>query len=409
MYVYDYNVIKGQILKLKKNLPPNVRVYYSVKANPNIAILRIMKKFGLGAQIVSLGEFTGAKRAGFNGDDVIFCGSIKSDNEIRQAIKHGIDLIGVESFFELQRLNKIVNGFSRPKKQKIIIRLDPSDFNAKSSLPRRQKVLGFGLSLDELKKILIRFPGAFPSLDLKGIHIYQIRDVFDSGVLAENTERVFSIVLDLEKQSGLHFETVNIGGGFGSNSRSELQVLDFGRRLRELISKYSFADRKIILELGRYLVNNAGSFITDIIDLQKINNRQIIAVSGIVNCIIRALGPPDGIARFRDNIQNYPIDILSPSRSGPSVSSLVRGQSSTTADIFGRNFLCEFAIPPSKIGDLIRIRGVGAYGLTQSLLSFCSRPTAAEFLLINGKLELIRDKGEAGDFLLHQRIPSTLK
>lgn len=404
-YVYDYETIKGQILKLKKNLPANVKVFYSVKANPNIAILRIMKNFGLGAEIVSLGELAASQKAGFKPGEIILAGSTKTEGELL-AVKREVKLITLESIFEIQRLNRLAQNLG--KRPAVILRLDLQN-SKKESLQGRRLVSNFGIALNEAEKILGDFSRKFPYLDLEGIHVYGSSRIYNSNILTEITDRIFSVVQDFERKFNLNFKIINLGGGFGSDIRRELNVVGFSQKLKDLIRQYHFNDRQIILELGRFLVNRAGFYLTRIIEIKKRNGINFLMVEGLLTHLNKILNDPrPQLQQFREDINNFSVEIL-PWRKRKLYPAVICGQMSSVADTFGRGFTCQFQLSEAKPGDFVVIRGVGAYGLTQALTFFGSRSLAAEFLLINEKLELIRDKGKPDDFLSHQRIPPVLK
>lgn len=403
-YVYDYDVIENQILKLKKNLPKNVDLFYSAKANPNISILKIMNNFDLNVEIVSLGELSAIKKARFKLNKVLFAGSTKTDQEMTLAIKSGVNLFSLESFSEIERINKIARSLN--KKVDVILRVD---FNCALSkeCKKQTKVSGFGLTLEELKEVINVFFKKFPFLNLKGIHVYKDSRVSDPNFLLETINIVFSIIKDVERKYKLDFEIIDIGGGFEANIKKELLVDDYCKKLNTLIKKYNFNNKKIILELGRYLVNNSGTYVTEVISLKEKDGINFIIVKGIFNHLLRALSDKPDKNHFIELKDNFIVEIL-PRQKKPLFPTVIRGQMSSSVDTFGRGFNCRFLLPYSSSGDFLLIKGVGAYGLTQALSLFGSHSIASEFLIFNNKLELIRDKSKPEDLILRQRIPSFL-
>jgi len=411
-YVYDFDLVKKQILKLKENLPSNVKLYYAAKANPNIAILRIMKNFGLAVEVSSLGEFLASNKAGLKPAQTLFAGSTKSDQELLIAIKKGIDLMSIESLPELQRLETIARRIG--KKQNIILRLKLKMAFKKEDFSGRMLVRSFGLSLTEANEILDDFSKKFPHLNLKGFHVYEVTRLCDVDVLVKIVDQIFLIVQRLEKKFKLHLPIIDIGGGFGSTVRQELSVITFCQRLKKLIKQYNFNNREIILELGRYLINPAGTYLSRIIEVRKNKKTNFLIIEGIVNHLSTKISDHFG-GEFSKLVEsaimkgdyNFGIELL-PHLKGQIYPSVICGQLSSSSDILGQTTDCRFPLPQAKVGDLIVIRYVGAYGLTQAMTLFGSRPLASEFLLINNKLELIRDKMSAQDFISNQRIPSVL-
>jgi len=352
-----------------------------------------MNNFGLGLEIISEGEFLAAQKAGFKPDEMLFGGSTRSDSELNLIAHKNIGLISLESISEVKRLNKIAKIFGR--KIKVLLRFQPDE---------RYR---YGNSLKDLDKMLVNFSGRFPFLVLKGIHEYVQSRVYSVRPFIGQLDHFFSIISHLEKKSKLDFKFLDIGGGFGSDMQNDFPGTIFAKKLSRLVRSRDLGEKKIILELGRYLVNRSGSFFTRVIEVRKGFDTRFIVVQGLINYLIKIFGGTEESRRFLGDIREYKVEILS-SKRGKNFPSVICGQMSSGADTFGRGLNCKFLLPDAESGDIVAIKGVGAYGLTQGVNAFGSRPIAAEFLLINGKLELIRDKGGPEDFLQHQRIPKLL-
>lgn len=402
-YIYDYETIKGQILKLKKYLPENVKVYYSVKANPNVAILKIMKNFEVGAEILSLGELEACRMAEMKPDKIIFAGSTKSDEEFLAAVKINAGLISVESDSEIERLNKIVKRLG--KKACTLLRVSLKSVSG--SALDNYSVFNYGFPRNKAKTFFKKKFKSFFNLDFKGIHVYDKNRIYNTDDLIRKTDEIFSFVKKLEKRRCLSFEVVDIGGGFGADTSKELPAADFCQKLKKLIEKYNFGRKQIILELGRYFTAKAGVYVTRIIEERKQNNINFLVVESIVNHLNRAFVDSEIKQRFLTNIKEIKANIL-PKRGGEPLSYVISGQMSSLSDVFGRTYKCFFDFPQPRPGDFLIISGVGAYGLNQGLVLFGSRPIASEFLLINGKLELVKNTIGPKDLLSYQRIPFVL-
>jgi diaminopimelate decarboxylase len=393
-YVYDYKIIKGQILKLKKNLPLNVKVFYSVKVNPNITILRIMKNFGTGAEIISEGEFLAARKAGFGPGELLFGGSIRSDSELALLANENIGLISLESLAEIRRLNKLAGILNR--KIKVLLRFSPDERSR------------YGNSFNDLENILSNFSSKFPFLILRGIHEYVQGRVYEPGILIGHLNHFFSQIILLEKKFNLSFEIIDIGGGFGNSEDKEFPLPKFCRKLDHLLEKYSFENRKIILELGRYLVAKSGFYVTKIIECRRPKRINYLIAEGIVNNYYAAMLNKSPQRYWP--VDDFKIEILGRSSAGRKLYRTgVCGQMSSAADIIGRDNKSYFFLPEARPDDLLVIKGVGAYGLTWAHSLIGTRSIAAEFILFNNKLELIRDKVEPADLLDYQRIPAFLR
>ena len=394
-YVYNYETIKGQILKLRKYLPANVKVYYSAKVNPSIAILKIMKNFGLGAEIISQGEFLASQKAGFKSKELLFGGSTRSDLELSLAADKGL-VVSLESAAEAKRLNKISKILRRGTN--VLLRFNPNE------------KWRHGSSLKDLDKIIKGFSNKFPFLILQGIHEYIQGRVYNTEILLKNLNHFFSIILQLERKFNLKFEVIDIGGGFGSVETKELSVPDFCKGLIPLLKKYGFRKRKIILELGRYFVARSGFYVTRIIEYKRRQDGLVFLINeGLVNNLYVVV-PAKISPKYFWPVDDIEIEVIGRGGQAKQLNpTIVCGQMSSLADVIGRNYKSYFLLPAGKPGDLVIIKGVGAYGLTWAHSLVGTRPIAAEFMLFNNKLELIRDKVEPADLLNYQRIPAFLR
>ena len=390
-YVYDYEKIRNQVLSLKKRLPENIKIFYSIKANPNISIIKIMRVLGLGGEVVSLGEFLATKKARIKAQDVIYAGGFKTNEELKKVIKENIGLISLESFREAKRTNQIAKNLK--KRQKVILRICTGQERG-----RFKKYFSFtyGIPIEDLNWVIPHFK-KLKNLKLLGLHLYEGSRVLDSEFLLKKTEELFKLVDDLERKFAINLQTINIGGGFGIRN---FPLIQYGRGLRGLVKRFGFEDREIILELGRYLVAESGTFVTEIIEKKETKQRKHLIVKGLMNCLLRVFDPKGGKGRVVENFKDYPIFVLQKRKSRRLEKVRIFGQLSSVVDSFG----LEIELPKLNEEDFILIQNIGGYGLTQAFSYFGSREMATEFLFIDGGFKLIRDKGKPEDFLINQNF-----
>lgn len=374
-FIYDSRIIKRQFLKLNNYLPRNFRLFYSVKANPNIAILKILRLLGANAEISSAGELSRVIKAGFSPDQIIFTGPGKTDEELESALKRRIHLVVVESINEIERINKIAQRLKIT--QNILIRINPffmvEEYSSMFSMTGEKKK--FGIDEKELPEI-IRNIKKFKRINLLGLHSFLASNIFDHKLIVDGTEHLFKIVRDVELKFKLHFPIIDIGGGlpvdYSSQNKSQFDIKDLSFRLKGLVGKYKFKDKDIFLESGRFLVAQAGEYIAKVIDKKNSGGKKIIIIDGGMNHLSKA-------ALLRNSHQ---VDTLAVSRK--------KSRSRENVDLVGNlntpvDLLTKTNLPRVEIGDLVAIKNVGAYGLSTGMVFFSSRPLPKEYLLLENK------------------------
>lgn len=374
-FLYDSDVIKKQFLELKKFLPSNFQVFYSVKANPNTHILNIFKKLGAGVEISSAGELLVVFKAGFSRNKIIFTGPGKTDEELKMALGKKIYLIIAESIRETERIEKFCQRLNT--KQNLLLRINPS-FSIHQSFSMFPMAGGgqkFGIDEEKLPA-LINLIKKLRYVNLLGLHLFPASNIFDEKIILKNTEHLFKLTNSLESKFKINLPIVDIGGGLAVNysTDAKFNVKNLYRGLTSLTRKYRFGNKKILLESGRFLVGEAGGYIAEVVDKKVSRRERFVVINGGVNHISRATLAKD----------NHKIEVLGRGRSMKKEIVNVVGNLNTPTD-----FITRALLPKIEIGDLISIKNVGAYGLTSGMLLFSSRPVPREYLLLDGKLKMI--------------------
>jgi len=346
-------------------------ICFSVKANSNIEILRILKKIGSGADVVSGGELLKALKSGIRPNKIVFSGVGKTEEELRLAIKKNILLINVESENEAVLIDKI-SGQMR-KKTSIGVRLNP-DINA----PTHKKISTgkaedkFGLS----KKNLINFClnlGKLKNLKLDAISVH-----IGSQILSENPfKKTLKVLAEIILKTKINFKFVDLGGGFGiayKKGDKKIKLNNYARLVEKFKKRYNC---KIIFEPGRAIVGNSAILVTKIQYLKKGANKTFAILNAGMNDFMRP-------ALYDATHNIFPI--IKNNKKNKGILEFVGPICETTCKFIKyKNY--------QKVGqlDYVAIMDVGAYGASLSS-NYNTKPLIAELLVNKGKTKVIRKR-----------------
>lgn len=367
-FVYDLDIVEKKYQMLRKRLAGNVKIFYALKANGNVAVAEKLAKLGCGADIASEGEFLIAKKAGFK--DIIFSGPGKQEHEISNA--RGILSYHLESLEEARRIAKLLSG------QRIGVRINTS-FEVRNGIfsttggPQK-----FGIDEEKIAETIREIK----KLDLKvaGIHCYAASGVLDAGLLVKNIDYIIRIVKRLETELKMTFEYVDIGGGLGVpyNDEKPVDIDKFCNYVNEFAGK-----REVWIELGRFLVAESGIFITKIVDIKESRGQKIAITDAGINNLLRP-------AIY---CQHPIIAIKAPAEKSEDYQ--VGGPLCTPMDFFGKNV----KLPKLEVGDLLAVLNTGAYGFSQSMPFFLGHPIAGEVAVEQGRIIKARKSIPAKEYL----------
>jgi diaminopimelate decarboxylase len=378
-YLYDTSIMQDKIKQLKKLMPEQVDIYYAAKANPHQNFLKAAMDAGAkGIEIASMGEGQKAVDAGFSYDQILFTGPGKSEEELVWSVENEIHKVHIESLTEAHRLNKICE--ERGKTQDILVRVNPNfDIHgAQTKFSGDSSKFGIDEDLfaDALNDIL-----ALPHLNFKGLHVYAASGVLQVEDLLENCRRVFTLARDIEAQhEDLRCDIIDFGGGFGIDymeTGADFSVETYANELQKMIDGYGFADRKFILELGRYLTADSGWYITDILDIKNSLGKKQVICRG-------------GSHHFRRPVAlniNHPLVVI------PQNQPKIFDKQMSVKDefVYIGGPLCNGSadklapkgaqIKEAHIGDILVVGLAGAYGYSMSHLNFLSHPYPDEIFV----------------------------
>jgi diaminopimelate decarboxylase len=396
-YLYDAEMIRERARRVVGALETDL--LYSVKANPSLAVAQILAGVpGIGAEVASAGELAVALAAGFDPRSVLFAGPGKTDHELDRLVEAGILADNVESLAEIDRLAGAANRAEAVAG--VGLRLNPAAQLMGAQMRMGGTASQFGIGEEDLEAAVERV-GRHPSLALRGIHVYTATQVFDPGPLVEHCRNVVELVLRTADLAGHPLEFVDFGGGFGIPYFDKLDEFDleaFARGFRELMASFAgeprFAGTRILFELGRYLVADAGLYVTRVVDIKSTRGTTFVVADGGMNHHLTATGNMGQVFR-----KAFPLANLSRLEGSAAMKRVtVAGPLCTPLDIFGTHV--ELAEP--RVGDLVGVFYSGAYGYSASNLGFLSHPAPAEALLLDGDLHVLRAAGRDADVLASQ-------
>ncbi len=376
VYIYDRQQITQRVKTLRTVLPEQIQLHYAIKANPMPAVVQHLATLVDGLDIASHGELLSALNCGMKPSEISFAGPGKSSTELGAAIAAGI-VINVESENELQRIHDI--GEQLGITPGIALRVNP-DFELKSS---GMKMSGgpkqFGIDAEKIPEVLHRLSNL--SIQFEGLHIFCGSQNLRSEAIIDAHNKTFELADRLLADSPFaSCRFINIGGGFGIPyfpGDTPLDIQAIADNLQLLLEQYpQFSQQQIIIELGRYLVGEAGVYISQIIDKKDSRGIHYLITDGGLNHHLSNSGNFGQVIR-----KNYPVRISKQRKTEDAEQKLKKvtivGPLCTPLDTLADKML----LPDADIGDYVVILQSGAYGKTASPEHFLSHNSVKELLL----------------------------
>ncbi len=390
VYIYSYQTLVDHYRKIKeafKAIDPII--CFAMKANSNLAVLKALVKEGCGFDIVSGGELKKARLVKADMKKIAFASVGKTEEEIRDAIKAGILIFNVESRPELENINRIAGKMKRLVQ--VALRINP-DIDA----PTHEKIntgslkKKFGIDLKTARDIFLG-QKAFKYLKINGVHIHigsQITSVIPFLVAIEKT---LAFVDELELD-GVRIEYFDIGGGLGIFYKDEKPQTaeDYAQKILPLFKGRKF---KVIMEPGRFMVGNAGIFITRKLYLKDNGVKKFMIVDAGMNDLVR----PSMYGAYHEII---PVRKSSAKR----ITCDVVGPICESGDVFAHDRV----LPAVKDGELLALLSAGAYGYVMAS-NYNVRPRVAEVLVKGKEWAVVQDRETFKDLIKGARIPEFLK
>lgn len=371
-YAYDRQLISDRVALLRNHLPAEVHIHYAMKANPMPAVVQHIANLVDGIDVASVGELGVALDTPISPNQISFAGPGKRDNELSCAIAAGITL-NIESEQEMERIASF--GQSLGICPKVAVRVNP-DFELKSS---GMKMSGgpkqFGVDAERVPSMLAQIGKL--KLDFEGFHIFCGSQNLNAAAIQEAQEKTLELGLRLAEHAPGPIRMLNIGGGFGIPyfpGEKTLDLISVTKNLHRLLDekKQQLTNTRIAVELGRYLVAEAGIYVCRVLE-RKISRGQVFLVTdGGLNHHLAASGNFGQVIR-----KNYPVvvgnKIIGQERENVSVV----GPLCTPLDLLAD----QIEMAKADVGDLIVVFQSGAYGLTASPTAFLNHPPPMEVLV----------------------------
>jgi diaminopimelate decarboxylase len=368
-FVYDTGLIGRQIDLLRAVMPAEVALHYAVKANPYSPLLSWIADRIDGFDVASAGELG---RVAHLGLPISFAGPGKSDQQLETALRAGV-VINLESEGEAERALAIAAGMSHPPK--LAVRVNPPFALKGAGMKMGGFASPFGVDHDRAPALIKRLIAA--GADWRGLHIFTGSQALDADALIEAQTATVALAANIAERAGESPPEVNLGGGFGIpyfSSDRPLDVETVGATLAKTLEgrQKILADTKFAIELGRWLVGEAGVYLTRIVDRKESRGETFLITDGGLQHMLAASGNFGQLLR-----RNYPVAIASRFGAAADEHVTITGCLCTPLDLLAH----EVALPRADVGDLVAIFCAGAYGLSASPQEFLSQPRARELLV----------------------------
>lgn len=371
-YAYDRQQITERVAFLRQHLPAEVHLHYAMKANPMPAIVQHMAGLVDGIDVASGGEMRVALDTLMPPGLVSFAGPGKGDDELSCAIAAGI-VLNMESEREMERIASL--GVHLGIRPKVAVRVNP-DFELKSS---SMKMGGgpkqFGVDTERVPAMLNRIDQL--GLDFEGFHIFSGSQNLKAAAIQESHEKTLQLGISLARYAPGAVRLLNIGGGFGIPYFPGDEALDLvavGENLRRLMPevKQQLPEARVVIELGRYLVAEAGIYVCRVLERKKSRGQVFLITDGGLHHHLAASGNFGQVIR-----KNYPVVVGNRIQGSEKEIASVVGPLCTPLDLLAD----QMEMTKAEAGDLIVVFQSGAYGLTASPTAFLSHPAPIEVLV----------------------------
>ena len=379
IYCYSYKQLKENINKFKKNFRSFAPlICFAIKANTNVNLIREIRKFGLGADVVSMGELMMALKAGIDPKKIVFSGVGKTSNEISYAIDKKILLINAESKSEINEIERIA------KSKKIIvnigIRLNPNtDAKTLKQISTGKKENKFGVD-EKTFFDLVNYSKLSKNINLKCLSVHIGSQILDH----KPYEKMLNVVDKIIKKSNYNFDFIDLGGGMGISYKRNDKKLNYQKYNKAIIKFLKNHKSKIIFEPGRSIVGNIGSLISKVIYIKENDKKDFIILDAAMNDLMRP-------ALYGANHKTLPA--IKINQDSKKVYEFV-GPICESTDKF--TTLRRFQKLKEK--DLVIMCDVGAYGMSLSS-NYNVRPKPAEVLIKGSKITLIKKRQKLEDLI----------
>jgi len=379
IYCYSYRQLKENITNFQKNFKSfSPLICFAVKSNTNVNLIREIRKFGLGADVVSMGELMMALKAGINPKKIVFSGVGKTSVELAYAIDKKILLINAESISEINEIERIAK--SKKKIVNIGIRLNPNtDAKTLRQISTGKKENKFGVD-EKTFFNLVNYSKLSKNINLKCLSVHIGSQILDY----KPYEKMLKVVDRIIKKSNYKFEFIDLGGGMGisyEENNKKLNYQKYNISIKKLLQNHK---SKIIFEPGRSIVGNIGSLISKVIYIKENEKKDFIILDAAMNDLMRP-------ALYGATHKTLPV--IKKNQTSKKVYEFV-GPICESTDKF--TTLKRFQKLKEK--DLVVMCDVGAYGMSLSS-NYNVRPKPTEVLIKGSKINIIKKRQKLKDLI----------
>jgi len=388
LFVYSGDVLDRTWTLLRATFPTRFDICYSVKANPNPSILGRFVAKGCGLEVASAGELGLALAAACPREGIVFAGPGKSDSELEYALRERIGEIHLESFREAERISIIARklGIRAP----VALRVNPAAEAQGGAMRMGGKPAPFGIDEECIDEAVDTLRGD-AAIEFRGLHLFAGTQILDPAVLLRQYRKGLELARRIAARLSSPPVTLDFGGGLGIPyflGERELDMAALRAGVSQLVEEADsdplLRSTRFVIEPGRYLVGEAGIYVTRIVDVKVSRGKTFLILDGGMNHHLAASGNLGQVIK-----RTFPVSLLNKMNKEATETADLVGPLCTPLDTFGR----DVRLPAAAVGDPVGIFQSGAYGLSASPVHFLSHVSPAEVLVENGRAHLIRRRG----------------
>jgi diaminopimelate decarboxylase len=372
-YLYSQNTLLRHYRRLEEALSEIEHIIcYALKANPTLAILKLLADEGAGADVVSGGELFRALKAGIPPGKIVFNGNGKTREELRSALDADVLMFNVDSENELRLLDRLAGEMGR--KARVALRINPDiDPRTHPYISTGLKENKFGIFIEHAIEFY-KEAHAMPNIEVVGIHKHIGSQIVELSPFVDSLERIIALVGELDKL-GLDIRYIDMGGGIGITYNEERppSFEEYVGAIRPLMGD---SRRTLIVEPGRVLVGNAGILVTRVLHVKRSGSKNFVVVDAAMNDLIR----PSIYGAY-----HRIIPVVAHQNGEATIEADVVGGICESADFFARGR----ELPRLESDELIAVMSAGAYGSAMSS-NYNSRPMIAEVMVDGANMRIIR-------------------
>ncbi len=371
-YAYDRHLMTQRVAELRRQMPPDLKIHYALKANPMPAVVQHMAAIVDGFDLASAGEMKIALDTPMPADHISMAGPGKRPEELSQAIAAGIT-INAESPNELETIARLAEPLGiRPR---VALRINPAFELKASGMKMGGGPKPFGIDEEQIPDALTRCKAL--GFYFQGFHIYSGSQNLKAEAIIEAQEKSMALALRLSEHCPDPIKKLNIGGGYGIPyfpGETRLYTQAIGDALQAPLNRFKSANpqAETIVELGRYLVGEAGVYVCTVIDKKVSRGQVFLVVNGGLHHHLAASGNFGQVIR-----KNYPVAIGNKMTRKTLETVSIVGPLCTPLDIVAD----KMPLPTAEIGDLVVVFQSGAYGYTASPRDFLSQPAVIQIVV----------------------------